>query len=75
MTDQSPDDFLSSLPAQPTVSDQILALAGFNSTKWLEKDRIERIEEMVSATIAWLEIFHEEYKRSIYENNSSQNSK
>ena len=55
MTDQSPDDFISGQPAQPTVSDQILTLAGFNSTKWLEMDRLERVEAMYAAIIAWLE--------------------
>jgi len=53
MTD--PSDFIS--PPDESISGQILALAGFNSTKWMEMDRLDRVEAMCGAIIAYLETY------------------
>ena len=53
MLQNDANDFVSQ--KDTSVSGWILERAGFNSSKWMEMDAQERQEEMLTATIAYIE--------------------
>lgn len=56
----NPNDFISEDRKSWVPSEWIMNRSGARSTDWLHMDKFERVESMIAAIIAWIDVANEQ---------------